>query len=149
MPRSAQGAPIPAALAAIRTVGASQGHLGRRASPFSARAAQQTCGCILGRYFLSMLYYAIGQAALSAAMRELYGLYLAYEYYPSEEQVYRVSSSMCRTTYQAHCPMRISGFTAAPSSGSGLPAAPAREDPAGASHLARPCEEVAGRPSAH
>lgn len=65
----------------------------------SARAAQQTCGCILGRYFLSTLYHAIGQAALSAAMRELYGLYLAYEYYPSEEQVYRVSSSMCRTTY--------------------------------------------------
>ena len=50
-------------------------------------------------------------------MREIYGLYLAYEYYPSEEQVYRVSSSMCRTTYWTHCPMRISGFTAAPSSG--------------------------------
>lgn len=51
--------------------------------------AQETCGYILGEYFLTVLYNIMGEPAFSAALRELHGLYLAYEYHPPEERVYR------------------------------------------------------------
>ena len=51
--------------------------------------AQQTCGYILGEYFLTVLYNILGHPAFSAALRELHGLYLAFDYYPSEERVYQ------------------------------------------------------------
>ncbi len=51
---------------------------------------QQTCGYSLGQYFLTHLFNIMGEAAFSAAMRELYGLYLDYQYYATDEQVYRI-----------------------------------------------------------
>ncbi len=51
---------------------------------------QDPCGYALGQYFLTHLYDAMGLAAFSSAMRELYERYLNFEYYPSEEQVYRI-----------------------------------------------------------
>ena len=51
--------------------------------------SQETCGYILGEYFLTVLYNIMGERAFSAALRELHALYLAYEYYPSEERVYQ------------------------------------------------------------
>lgn len=51
--------------------------------------ARQTCGYILGEYFLTVLYNIMGEPAFSAALRELHGLYLAYEHHPSEQRVYQ------------------------------------------------------------
>ena len=51
---------------------------------------QQTCGYSLGLYFLTSLFNTIGEAAFSSAVRELYELYLDYEYYATDEQVYRI-----------------------------------------------------------
>ena len=51
--------------------------------------AQETCGYILGEYFLTVLYNIMGEPAFSAALGELHGLYLAYEYHPSEERVHQ------------------------------------------------------------
>lgn len=51
--------------------------------------AQQTCGYILGEYFLTVLYNILGDPAFPAALRELHELYLAFDYYPSEERVYQ------------------------------------------------------------
>ena len=51
---------------------------------------QQTCGYSLGSYFLATLFNTIGEAAFSAAMRELYERYLDYEYYATDEEVYRI-----------------------------------------------------------
>ena len=51
--------------------------------------AQQTCGYILGEYFLTVLYNILGEQAFSAALRELHELYLAFDYYPTEERVYQ------------------------------------------------------------
>ena len=51
--------------------------------------SQETCGYILGEYFLTVLYNIMGGPAFSAALSELYALYLAYDYYPSEERVYQ------------------------------------------------------------
>ena len=51
---------------------------------------QQTCGYGLGQFFLTSLFDAMGEAAFSSALRELHGLYLDYQYYPTEEQVYRI-----------------------------------------------------------
>ena len=51
---------------------------------------QDPCGYALGQYFLTHLYDAMGLAAFSSAMRELYERYLDFEYYPTEEQVYRI-----------------------------------------------------------
>ena len=45
---------------------------------------------MLGQHFLTRLYHAIGETALSSALRELYELNLDYEYYTSEEKVYRI-----------------------------------------------------------
>ena len=51
--------------------------------------SQETCGYILGEYFLTVLYKIMGEPAFSAALSELHALYLAYDYYPSEERVYQ------------------------------------------------------------
>ena len=51
---------------------------------------QNSCGYALGQYFLTHLYDAIGLAAFSSAMREIYERYLDYQYHPTEEQVYRI-----------------------------------------------------------
>ena len=51
---------------------------------------QNPCGYALGQYFLTHLYDAMGLAALSSAMRELYERYLNHQYHPTEEQVYRI-----------------------------------------------------------
>lgn len=51
--------------------------------------AQETCGYILGEYFLTVLYNLMGEPAFSAALSELHALYLAYEYHPPEERVYQ------------------------------------------------------------
>ena len=51
---------------------------------------QDPCGYALGQYFLTHLYNAIGPAAFSSAMRELYERYLDHQYHPTEEQVYRI-----------------------------------------------------------
>ena len=48
------------------------------------------CGYALGQYFLTHLYGAMGLAAFSSAMRELYERYLDYQHHPTEEQVYLV-----------------------------------------------------------
>ena len=51
--------------------------------------AQSTCGYGLGHHFLAALLGAIGEAAFSSAIRELYESYLAYRPPATEEQVYR------------------------------------------------------------
>ena len=51
---------------------------------------ENSCGYALGQYFMTHLYDAMGLAGLSSAMRELYERYLDYQYYPTEEQVYRI-----------------------------------------------------------
>ena len=51
---------------------------------------QDPCGYALGQYFLTHLYEAMGPAGFSSAMRELYERYLDYQYYPTDEQVYRI-----------------------------------------------------------
>ena len=51
---------------------------------------EDPCGYALGQYFLTHLYDAIGLAAFSSAMRDLYERYLDYQYHPTEEQVYRI-----------------------------------------------------------
>ena len=51
---------------------------------------QDPCGYALGQYFLAHLYDAMGLAAFSSAMRELYKRYLDYQYHPTQEQVYRI-----------------------------------------------------------
>ena len=51
---------------------------------------QEPCGYALGQYFMTHLYDAMGLAAFSSAMREFYERYLDYQYYPTEEQVYRI-----------------------------------------------------------
>ena len=51
---------------------------------------QDPCGYALGEYFLTHLYNAIGKAAFSSVMRELYERYLDFDYHPTEEQVYRI-----------------------------------------------------------
>ena len=51
---------------------------------------REPCGYALGQYFLTHLYDAMGLAAFSSAMRELYERYLDYQYYPTDEQVYRI-----------------------------------------------------------
>ena len=51
---------------------------------------QEPCGYALGQYFMTHLYDVMGLAAFSSAMRELYERYLDYQYYPTEEQVYRI-----------------------------------------------------------
>ena len=51
---------------------------------------QQTCGYTLGLYLLTNLFTTMGEAAFSSAMRELYGMYLDYQYYATDEQVYRI-----------------------------------------------------------
>ena len=51
--------------------------------------AQSTCGYGLGHHFLATLFNTIGEAAFSSAMRELYGLYLDYQPYTTDEQVYQ------------------------------------------------------------
>lgn len=53
-------------------------------------AAQSTCGYGLGHHFLATLFNAIGEAAFSSAMGELYGLYLDYQPFATDEQVYRI-----------------------------------------------------------
>ena len=52
--------------------------------------AQSTCGYLLGEYFLTTLFNTIGEAAFSSALRELYGLYLDYQTYATDEQVYLI-----------------------------------------------------------
>ncbi len=52
--------------------------------------AQSTCGYLLGEHFLIALFNVIGEAAFSSAMRELYELYLDYQPYATDEQVYRI-----------------------------------------------------------
>ncbi len=51
--------------------------------------AQETCGYILGEYFLTVLYGIMGEDAFSATLRELYERYLSFDYWASEEVVYR------------------------------------------------------------
>ena len=51
---------------------------------------QSPCSYALGQYFLTHLYDAIGLAAFSSAMRELYERYLDHQHHPTEEQVYRI-----------------------------------------------------------
>ena len=51
---------------------------------------QDPCGYALGQYFLTHLFDTMGLAAFSSALRELYERYLDYQYYPTEEQVYRI-----------------------------------------------------------
>lgn len=51
---------------------------------------QRTCGYVLGLYFLTNLFNTMGEAAFLSAMRELYELYLDYQYYATDEQVFRV-----------------------------------------------------------
>ena len=52
--------------------------------------ADVTCAYLIGQYFLTTLFNTIGEAAFSAAMRELYERYLDYEYHATDEQVYRI-----------------------------------------------------------
>lgn len=44
---------------------------------------------MLGQYFITALYDAIGQDAYRGALRELYERYVRYEPPPTEEQVYQ------------------------------------------------------------
>ena len=51
---------------------------------------RQTCSYSLGQYFLTSLFNAIGEAAFSSALGELYGSYLRFQPPPTEEQIFRV-----------------------------------------------------------
>ena len=42
------------------------------------------------QYFLTSLLNILGEAAFSSAMREPHELYLGYQYYTTDEQVYRI-----------------------------------------------------------
>ena len=52
--------------------------------------AQSTCGYGLGHHFLATLFNAIGEAAFSSAMRDLYNLYLEFQPYATDEQIYLI-----------------------------------------------------------
>lgn len=52
--------------------------------------ARDTCFYALGQYFLTNLFNTVGEAAFSSALRELYGSYLRFRPFPTEEQIYRV-----------------------------------------------------------
>ncbi len=52
--------------------------------------ADVSCAYLIGEYFLIKLFNAMGEAAFSSVMREMYELYLDYVYYQTDEQVYRI-----------------------------------------------------------
>lgn len=76
----------------IRTICAENGfpHMHALSDPDPQdRTWQVTCQYALGQYFLTNLFNTLGASAFSAALRDLYGLYLQLQFYPTEEQVYR------------------------------------------------------------
>ena len=77
-------------IAYCRENGVPNVHAISAARPLRIPVAQSTCGYLFGEYFLTTLFNTVGEAAFSAALRELYESYVSYAPFATDEQVYRV-----------------------------------------------------------